>query len=372
MRMTLILRAREYQQRGAPTGEKCEGCLRAQSECVFADKPQKLLSSYPASLPTTSAAQRNGSSGSEISLAAATSGRAHSLPNVSQPGEHHPMSNGSSHATSRSVPYPMSPTHGQKRSAQSIQRVVSHPYARPSSASRSTSGDLAVSSNLMRYSQSLIQAQANQLSGRGQQQFRVQSQSPTMMHAPSLNRPTSIQQQQQSSFYEASHAQSFVGGSPTLQDWPVQMGYSPSASDMAYGAAQMDDGRYNTSMYGLQPSLYSVSTPELVSSDSLGTLSTLSGGRYPLKHDAMHGDGTYMTNQHALYKGDIAMTMQQQQHLLQLQAAYARPATPHEPVSDPKQWTPGADRLSQYLRFDFTSSHDASREGFDFEGARHG
>jgi hypothetical protein len=139
--------------------------------------------------------------------------------------------------------------------------------------------------------------------------------------------------------------------------------YSPSASN--YSMVQPNDGSYGS--YAMRPSLYSASTPDLMSSDSLGTISTLSSGRLPNRYDATSGGMQHQT----LYKSDIAMTMQQQQNILQMQQQLTGDMQPPwnsaDTISDPKQWTPGAEKLSEYLRFDFASSHDANRDGYDFE-----
>ena len=226
----------------------------------------------------------------------------------------------------RSSPsYMMSPGSSKRQSLSS----TGHPYQRPGSAGyRKNSGD-SVASNLARYSQSLIQSQSQQLGNRGPQRT-LSMPAPTSMPIGYANGPYQLQPPL-GMMPHFRHPDYDHPASPM----PMEYGGPPEFSPAMLRDAGASEHPCYSPLY--DQSVYSASTPDLLSSESISTMDSRSSFsmdpsmyrqmpyvNQPYSQTAMHHPNTQTYD----YGGGI-------------------------PVGyDPTQWTPGADKLAkQYLDF---------------------
>lgn len=226
----------------------------------------------------------------------------------------------------------MSPPAIPKR--QSLSSSATHPYSRPVVAGVRQTAVEQVSNSLMRYSQSLIQAQALQLSGQPQQ-IRTPPVLPTSVpsgyafnhntfhsakHRP-VPYPIQTQTSQFSNFNQPDYEQAI--SSPNYSDI-----YSPI--DLVSFSGEMASPEAFSYSPMFQPSLYSANTPDLVSSDSISTMDSRSTS-------SLHSEQMASNSQTCLSQPYGLMDHSQYQTM---------------PVVAPNQWTPGAEKMAnQWLEF---------------------
>lgn len=229
----------------------------------------------------------------------------------------------------------MSPPSLPKRQSAS---AASHPYSRPASAgARKTSSD-QISTNLMRYSQSLVQGQAQQLSGRTQH-VRTQPGFPTSFPAGYTFGHNALQQQHMKQRPVPYQIQTTLMSSPVMShhncDMPTLSSptYPASFTTADYGPYARGEIESPTSVcYSpmFQPSMYSPSTPDLVSSDSISTLDS---------HPSMTGKMDQMSRHNSIYANHSYINLDSSSYQ-------------NIPLVDPNQWTPGTEKIaSQWLQF---------------------
>ncbi|CCG83886.1 protein of unknown function [Taphrina deformans PYCC 5710] len=378
-------RRRKIKCSGSVDGGSCEGCTRANGvECVFADRPlpTKDTPSYYASGDSKSNNNNNNTTPTSTPLQPPEPSRSASLPvqTVHRPAVERPSRStaavsrlsgdaGSAKVTSPTrsagtasptMSYIMSPPGATKRQSLS---AASHPYQRPSSGGGRKGSSDSVSSNLLRYSQSLIQAQAQQLSGRTQPpvaQSRAGSCSgPTSMPKAYnyINMGASSFQLQQPNFRQPDYSR---GPSPAMAaDYSIPADYhTPGAGYGLRGAGTPDSVAYSPVF---QPGMYPSSTPELVSSDSFSTVDSTSSLSL---HTDLHTSMAAQQQQQQLqqqpqigslmpYMNQAYPTQQQQPYMTQSPTylSFDLPASGMQTI-DPNQWTPGVDKIAnQWLQF---------------------
>lgn len=266
--------------------------------------------------------------------------------------------------------FPMASPVGNKRQPMTS---ASHPYQRPASGGHRTNSGDQVSSNLARYSQSLIMAQSQQLSGRASQQQQQQQQPQSLGRQASYSSTTSSSSARPLAMptsMPVHYATSGIGNTP-FQLQPPLAHTVPSFRQPDYGSGPQELGSpveyvSTAGVYGrlgtatpesicyspiFQPDMYSVGTPELVSSDSVSTLDSrsslsLGGGG---GCSGMLGGGLYGKQQQPQQQLPyVNQPYVNQQAFMGLEYCQTGAA----PLIDPNQWTPGVDKFAnQWLQF---------------------
>lgn len=220
--------------------------------------------------------------------------------------------------------------------------TASHPYIRPNSAGvrkSSTTGAVdQVSTNLIRYSQSLIQSQAQQLSGRPQQ-IRNATAPPKSIPSGYAFAHNTLQQVKQRPIPYQIQTHTMQGPLFRHPSYDNEIIASPTFTESCgtadFGSFPREMDSPDSICYSpmFQPSLYSAHTPELVSSDSVSTLDNRSlDGRSSSSLHLDHGNKAYLS-----------------QPFVNLDYADQYQSVP---LIDPNQWTPGAEKIAnQWLQF---------------------
>ena len=385
-------RRRKIKCSGAPEGGSCEGCIRANdTECVFADRPSRPSPSEMS--PTASgmmAAQMMSAHLTPRSASFSAQAQQQQQQYMRQMGVVPPLRSSISTVDSRSSSFSNSPPRaaqigsisamgGRNGSFPTINSPTmvgkrqgslpsnAHPYQRPPSVNsmrNRSMGDVAVA----RYSQSLIQAQAQQQRA---QLSRLSVTAPMPTSNPIGYGPMSVPATQTQfnlgtgtmssrSSPSSPHGVGAVSSMPAFRR-PDYSAYGPMTGGSNASSNQDFDAHGFSRADVISPecaatsspvfatSMYSASTPDLTSSESLGVglipslRKNSSATSLPanLTPTGMTGVGVGGSSWYDY--ANLGQQTGQQQSL-------APPLkTPN--FMDPSQWTPGVEKMKQFLDF---------------------